>query len=177
MAATRGSGTLIIIGGHEDKDDDPLILKEVVRRVGDGKLVVATVASEGPDALWEDYHRVVRRLGVKHLYRLDVESREDAFSDRKRDILDDADAVFFTGGDQLKITTLIGATPLCERLREIYATGGTICGTSAGASVMSDTMLVGGGGDGSARIGQTVRMAPGLALVSDVLIDQHFAER
>jgi cyanophycinase len=171
-------GTLVIIGGHENKDDDPLILREVVRRVGDGKLVVATVASELPDEMWEDYERVFRRLGVKHLYKLDVESREEAFSDRKVQILADADAVFFTGGDQLKITTLLGASPLCERLREIYHDeGGMICGTSAGASVMSDTMLVGGGDDGSARIGRTVRMAPGLALVSDVLIDQHFAER
>src|SRR4051812_22510673 len=164
MARER-SGTLIIIGGHENKDDDPLILKEVVRHVGDGKLVVATVASEVPEQLWEDYERVFRRLGVKHLYKLDVESREDAFSERKREILSDTDAVFFTGGDQLKITSLLGATPICERLREIYARGGTICGTSAGASVMCDTMVVGGGHDGSARIGETVRMAPGLALV------------
>lgn len=176
---SRGrTGTLIIIGGHENKDDDPLILKEVVRRVDDGKLVVATVASEQPDEMWDDYERIFRRLGVKHLYKLDVESREDACSDRKVQILHDADAVFFTGGDQLKITTLLGASPICERLREIYHGGGTICGTSAGASVMSDTMLVGGGGDdGSARVGHTVRMAPGLALMSDVLIDQHFAER
>jgi cyanophycinase len=175
---SRGrTGTLIIIGGHENKDDDPLILKEVVRRVDGGKLVVATVASERPAEMWEDYERVFRRLGVKHLYKLDVESREDACSDRKRQILDDAAAVFFTGGDQLRITTLLGASPICERLREIYHDGGTICGTSAGASVLSDTMLVGGGGDGSARIGRTVRMAPGLSLVSDVLIDQHFAER
>jgi cyanophycinase len=175
---SRGrTGTLVIIGGHENKDDDPLILKEVVRRVDDGKLVVATVASAAPEEMWEDYERVFRRLGVKHLYKLDVESREDAFSDRKVQILADADAVFFTGGDQLKITTLLGASPVCERLREIYREGGMICGTSAGASVMTDTMLVGGGDDGSPRIGRTVRMAPGLALVSDVLIDQHFAER
>jgi cyanophycinase len=173
----RRTGTLIIIGGHENKDDDPLILREVVRRVGAGKLVVATVASSVPEKMWEDYERVFRRLGVKHLYRLDVETRDDAFSERKRQILANADAVFFTGGDQLKITTLLGASPLCERLREIYHGGGIICGTSAGASVMSDTMLVGGGDDGSARIGRTVRMAPGLALVSDILIDQHFAER
>jgi cyanophycinase len=175
---SRGrTGTLVIIGGHEDRDDDPLILKEVVRRVGGGKLVVATVASDMPERMWESYERVFRRLGVRHLYKLDVESREDAFSERKRQILADADAVFFTGGDQLRITTLLGASPLCDRLREIYHAGGTLCGTSAGASVMSDTMLVGGGGNGSARIGDTVRMAPGLALVSDILIDQHFAER
>lgn len=173
----RRTGTLIIIGGHEDKDENPLILKEVVRRVGSGKLVVATVASEQPEALWDGYERVFRRLGVKHLYRLDVESREDAASPRKRAILDDADGVFFTGGDQLKITMLFGGTEICERLRQIHSAGGVLCGTSAGASVMSDTMLVAGGGDSSARIGDTVRMAPGLGLITDVLIDQHFAER
>jgi cyanophycinase len=171
------TGTLIIIGGHEDKEDDALILREVVRRVGNGKLVVATVASEVPEELWDTYERVFRRLGIKHLYKLDVESREDACSDRKRQILADADGVFFTGGDQLKITMLLGASVVCERLREIYHNGGIIAGTSAGASVMSDTMLVGGGYNGSARIGETVHMAPGLGLVSDILIDQHFAER
>jgi cyanophycinase len=176
MSRSR-TGTLVIIGGHENKAHDPLILKEIVRQVDGGKLVVATVASELPAEIWDDYQRVFRRLGVKHLYKLDVESREDACSDRKVQILADASAVFFTGGDQLKITTLLGASPICDRLREIYHEGGTICGTSAGASVMSDTMLVGGGEEGSARIGRTVRMAPGLALVSDVLIDQHFAER
>jgi cyanophycinase len=171
------TGTLIIIGGHEDKDDDPLILKEVVRRIGSGKLVVATVASQLPERMWEEYERVFRRLGVKHLYRLDVLSHEDACSERKRRILDDADGVFFTGGDQLKITSLIGASPVCERLRDIYHGGGLVCGTSAGASVMSDTMLVGGGSDESARIGASVRMAPGLGLMKEILIDQHFAER
>ena len=175
---TRGrTGTLIIIGGHEDKGDDPLILKEVVRRVGNGKLVVATVASSLPDEMWEEYERVFRRLGIKHLYRLDLDSHEDAFSDRKRKLLEDADGVFFTGGDQLKITSLIGASPICERLRELYHSGGLVCGTSAGASVMSDTMLVGGGSDGSTRIGESVRMAPGLGLAKEILIDQHFAER
>jgi cyanophycinase len=176
MARAR-TGTLIIIGGHEDKDDEPIILQELVRRVGSGKLVVATVASAVPEELWDTYERVFRRLGVKHLYKLDVEDREDAFSERKQQILKDADGIFFTGGDQLKITMLLGASPLCERLREIYQEGGIIAGTSAGASVMSDTMLVSGGQNGSARIGQTVRMAPGLGLISDVLIDQHFAER
>ncbi|MDB4917131.1 MAG: cyanophycinase, partial [Gemmatimonadetes bacterium] len=158
MARGR-TGTLIIIGGHENKDDNPLILKEVSRRVGEGKLVVATVASEVPDSLWEDYERIFRRIGVRHLYKLDIESREDAFSEQKRRILDDAAAVFFTGGDQLKITMLLGGSPLCERVHDIYRSGGVICGTSAGASVMSETMIVGGGNEGSARIGNTVRMA------------------
>lgn len=171
------SGTLIIVGGHENKDEDPLILKEVARHVGDGKLVVATVASDLPNEMWDDDQRIFRRLGVRHLHKRHVETREDAAGESKRKILDDATGVFFTGGDQPKITSLLGASPLCERLDEIYSDGGLIAGTSAGASVMSDTMLVGGGGNGSARIGDTVRMAPGLSLINEVLIDQHFAER
>lgn len=176
MRASR-SGALVIIGGHENKDDDPLILKEVVRRIGDGKLVVATVATTLPEESWDDYERVFRRLGIRHLFRLDVQSRADAYAERKCRILDDATGVFFTGGDQLKITMLLGASPICERIHEIHASGGVVCGTSAGASVLSDTMLVGGASTTSARIGHAVRMAPGLALISDVLIDQHFAER
>src|SRR5215216_4369603 len=104
MAASK-LGKLIIIGGHEDKEDKKLILKCVADEVGSGKLVVATVASENPDALWETYEPVFRRLGVRHVWHLDIQSREEAKSDRAKRILHDADAVFFTGGDQLKITS------------------------------------------------------------------------
>jgi cyanophycinase len=92
-------------------------------------------------------------------------------------VLDGADAVFFTGGDQLKITSQIGDTPVFERLREIHRAGGLIAGTSAGASVMCETMLVSGDGDDSPSVRDTVQMAPGLGLFRGVIIDQHFAER
>jgi cyanophycinase len=85
-------------------------------------------------------------------------------------------AVFFSGGDQLRITSQIGDTPIDERVHEIYETGGVIAGTSAGASVMSDTMMVKGPNAASFRIGH-IRMAPGLGLLPNVIIDQHFAER
>jgi cyanophycinase len=171
------SPTLIIIGGHEDKEDERLILRDLVRRIGDGKLVVATVASREPEEMWETYERVFGRLGVKDLHHLNLDSREDACREKNARALDDAAGVFFTGGDQLKITMLLGGTEIARRIRAIYEDGGVIAGTSAGASVLSDTMIVGGGTGSSARIGQTVRMAPGLGLIGDVLIDQHFAER
>ena len=84
--------------------------------------------------------------------------------------------VFFTGGDQLRISSQIGDTPVERRVRDIHAAGGVIAGTSAGASVMSDTMLVRGSSAESHRIGD-LHMAPGLGLIHDVIIDQHFAER
>ncbi len=174
----RSLGTLIIIGGHEDKEGDKLILREVARHVGDGKLVVATVASQLPEQMWEDYEKIFRRLGVRHVWHLDIRSREDGKSDRAQRVLEGATAVFFTGGDQLKITSQLGDTPVYQRLVEIYTEqGGLIAGTSAGASMMSETMVVSGGASGSPKVGETVRMAPGVGLFRGSVIDQHFAER
>jgi cyanophycinase len=171
------SGTLLVIGGHEDREHEQIILRELVARVGAGTLVVATVASEEPAQMWEQYQRVFRRLGISHLFRLDIESRQDAQSARKLKLLDRAAGVFFTGGDQVKLMTLLGDSPIRDRLHELYANGGVIAGTSAGASALSDTMVVGGGDKTSARIGGTVELSSGLGLLTDVLIDQHFAER
>jgi cyanophycinase len=170
-------GRLLIIGGHEDKDGERLILRAVADHVGGGKLVVATAASQLPQRMWDEYERVFRALGVRHLYKLEIEKREDAKSAQKIRILDDADAVFFTGGDQLKITSQIGDTPIFERVHDIYRAGGMIAGTSAGASVVCETMMVGGDGNGSHRLGEGLRMSPGLGLFPGVIVDQHFAER
>jgi cyanophycinase len=175
--STVGHGTAIAIGGHEDKKGEKRILHEVAERVGGGRLVVATVASSEPEEMWETYEPLFRNMGVRHVHHLDVRSREDALHDKCIRVLDNASVVFITGGDQLKVTSQIGDTPCYERIREIYEAGGTIAGTSAGASVMSETMMVSGDGDASHRIGDELRMAPGLGIVSGVLIDQHFAER
>jgi cyanophycinase len=172
-----GHGTAIAIGGHEDKKEEKRILREVASRVGSGRLVVTTIASSEPEEMWATYEPLFRNLGVRHVHHLDVRTREDALEDKHIRVLDDATVVFFTGGDQLKVTSQIGDTPCYERIREIYESGGTIAGTSAGASVMSETMMVGGDGDSSLRLGDELRMAPGLGIVSGVLIDQHFAER
>src|SRR5690606_11882755 len=94
----------------------------------------------------------------------------------KLEILRDATGVFFTGGDQLRITSQIGDTPIEHRIREIYDAGGVIAGTSAGASAMCGTMLVRGRRRDSQRP-DNLRMAPGLGFIRGVIIDQHFAER
>jgi cyanophycinase len=174
----RADRTLIIIGGKEDRSADKVILGEVARRIGSGKLVVSTVAiPSDPDGLFEEYEKAFRALGVKHLYKLEINDREEATSESKLRILDDATGVFFTGGDQMKITSQIGDTLIFRRLQEIYEEGGLIAGTSAGAAVMSETMLVTGGDEDSHVIGGSLRMAPGLGLIGDVIIDQHFMER
>jgi cyanophycinase len=169
-------GPLIIIGGHEDKDGDALILREVARRLGRGKLVVATVASHEPAGYFDAYRQAFGRLGCDGVVELYVSERSESLTDKALATLDEAAGVFFTGGDQLRIASQIGDTPIERRIREIHAAGGVIAGTSAGASVMSETMLAKGPSGGSYRIGD-LHMAPGLGLLRNVIIDQHFAER
>ncbi len=169
-------GPLIVIGGHEDKQGDRLILKEIAQYLNGGKLVIATVASHEPEGYFDAYKAAFSDLGVTNLVELYVNEREETRSDSVRALLLDAQGVFFTGGDQLRISSQIGDTPVEDMVRVIHQRGGVIAGTSAGASVMSETMLVRGASGESHRIGN-LNMAPGLGLIRDVIIDQHFAER
>ncbi|HEX8375968.1 MAG TPA: cyanophycinase [Geminicoccaceae bacterium] len=169
-------GPLIIIGGHEDREGERVVLREVARRLNGGRLVVATVASHEPEGYFEIYQRAFADLGVTDMAELYVHDRAETLDGKLARVLDGAAGVFFTGGDQLRISSQIGDTPVERRVREIHEAGGVVAGTSAGASVMSDTMLVKGSSGESHRIGD-LHMAPGLGLVRDVIIDQHFAER
>ena len=169
-------GPLVIIGGHEDKDGDREILTEVARSLNGGRLVVATVASHEPEGYFEGYQKAFAAIGVTDLVELYVKERSETASPETIALFDGAAGVFFSGGDQLRISSQLGDTPVEKRVREIHEAGGVIAGTSAGASAMSDTMLVKGSSAESHRIGD-LHLAPGLGLVRDVIIDQHFAER
>lgn len=170
------SGPLLIIGGHEDKENDRVILSELARLLGGGRLVIATVASKEPDGYFEAYREAFEALGVTDLVELYVHERSDSSSREAVEKLEGAAGVFFTGGDQLRISSQIGDTPVERRILDLHRKGGVIAGTSAGASVMSETMLVKGPSAESYRIGE-LHMAPGLGLMRHVIIDQHFAER
>ena len=169
-------GPLIVIGGHEDKDGERVILRAVAERMRGGKLVLATIASRQPEGYLESYQKAFADLGVTELVELYVNDRGETHDTEKLSVFDGAAGVFFSGGDQLRIASQIGDTPIERRVREIHRAGGVVAGTSAGASVMSETMLIGGTSSESHRIGD-LNMAPGLGLIRDAIIDQHFAER
>ena len=173
----RPKGNLLIIGGRENKEGHRAILEDVAKRANGGALVIATMASEEPDEQFEEYRKVFTELGVKQVRQLDVRRREELLENPRLELMDKTKVVFFAGGDQLKITSRFGGTPLCAAVRDLYERGGTIAGTSSGASAMSETMMVSGSGDESAEGTDTIRMAPGLAFIPSVIIDQHFAER
>jgi cyanophycinase len=170
-------GKLIIIGGHEDKVGDETILKEVVNTIKkDGRLVIATVASTKAQEVGTEYTALFKELGVKNVAVLNIEIREEAFDEARVKLIDEADAVFFTGGDQLRITSQVGDTPIYRGMHALYKRGGLIAGTSAGAAVMPHTMLISGPSDESSRM-SAIEMAPGFAFIENVVIDSHFAER
>jgi cyanophycinase len=172
----KSPGPLIVIGGGEDKEGERVILREVAKHLDGGKLVLATVASHQPEGYFETYQTAFADLGISDLVELYVKDRAETLDPDKLRALDGAAGVFFSGGDQLRISSQIGDTPIEQRVREIHQAGGLIAGTSAGASMMSETMLVKGTSGESHKIGD-LHMAPGLGLVRDVIIDQHFAER
>lgn len=170
-------GRLILIGGAEDREDDMVILREVASRARGGRLAVVTAASAEPDEMWKLYRKVFSGLGVKDVVHVAVDTRDDAYDAARLKVLDAAQVVFFTGGDQVRITAQLGGAPMCDRIRAVYERGGTLAGTSAGTSCMSETMLVAGGGEQSHKVGNGLQMAPGLGFLTNVIIDQHFAER
>ena len=104
------TGTQMMIGGNEDKIAERTILRELARRVGDRRLVVATLASEEPDYQWTTYSQIFHELGLTDVRHLAAETREEAADITKLDLIDEYTCVFFTGGDQLKITTKLGGT-------------------------------------------------------------------
>lgn len=170
------SGPLFAIGGHENKDSKRDILSAVAKHLAGGRLVIATIASHDPDGYFEEYCEAFGALGVTDLTELYVSERAEAIDRTVGSALADAAGVFFAGGDQLRIVSQIGDTPIEEMVRDIHRRGGVIAGTSAGASAQGETMLVTGSGSESYRIGD-LHLAPGLGLIPDVIIDQHFAER
>lgn len=169
---------LIIIGGAEDKTGASNILEYITHCCGkeSADIVIVTTATGRSEQVYDTYHRVFKKFGVKKLSMLDIRNRQEADTDEKVNQISDATCIFFTGGDQLRITSILGGTKIHEALEKACEKGVIIAGTSAGAAAMSSTMIIGGNGNDPARK-CSLNMAPGLALIEGAIIDQHFHQR
>jgi len=169
-------GRLLIIGGAEDRCCGAGILERFAAMCGGprARIVVITTATGRPDRAIADYERVFRKLGVRQVRELPVSGRADADSQRAAAALDRATGVFLCGGDQARLQTLVGSRTN-EQLQRRLAEGLVVAGTSAGATALGTTMILGGTGSDVATA--AVRTAPGLGLMPRMLIDMHFAER
>lgn len=173
----KSKGQLMIIGGAERRNGGESILETVAQAAIKAKkpLAIITVATYSPEGM-EEYIDRFRDLGVKEVEMLDIRAREDAFDEDKVRKCREAAVIFFTGGDQLRITSQLGDSPMFQCMMENYEAGAMIAGTSAGAAAMPQTMIIGGPGDESNRI-SALAMAPGLGFLVDAVVDSHFAER
>lgn len=171
-------GKLVIIGGAEDKEADCVILRRFVELAGgkDAVIGVITTATEYPGEAGDQYRLLFLDLGAKQVEILFIVKRDDASDPRILDQLALCSGIFFTGGDQLRITSILGGSKIDEAIRQAYRRGVVIAGTSAGASVMSNTMIVEGDDVDTAKK-CTLNMAHGMGLLEEVVIDQHFAQR
>jgi len=168
----------VIIGGAEDRQNGKQVLRRFTELTqGNGPLYVLTAATEDPKKAWKTYERGFRDLGVWHVEPLDVERREDANDEQVFRKVFKAGGVFMTGGDQVKLLSVLSGTRLCEAMRQAYIDNGAcIAGTSAGASALSEHML-GHMPSGENPLASDVRLVVGLGFVLNAVIDQHFSER
>jgi cyanophycinase len=178
MQLTEAKGKLVVVGGAEDTEGDCLILKEFLKlaKGARARVVVMTVATDKPQDVGDEYVSAFKRLGVDDVKQVDVSTREDATDGDAIKLIEKATGLYFTGGDQLHITSLLGGTEMQRVMYERYERGLVIAGTSAGAAMMGNSMILGGGGDESPRM-EGVEIGPGMDLVIGAIIDTHFSER
>lgn len=178
MPLTENRGQLVIIGGAEDRKGECTILRDFVRRAGgnQARIVIMTVATELPKEVGDDYIDVFERVGVEDVRVVDTEDREAASDESALNAIEKATGVFFTGGNQARITNILKDTEIDKVLHKRLSEGMAIAGTSAGAAMMPDMMIVEGDSETNPRI-EIVEMEPGMGFLPGVVIDQHFAQR
>lgn len=176
--ARRGAGRIIAIGGAEDRTGEREILRRVIEMATSAAPVVGvvTTASGYPDDVFASYEAVFGDLGAGSVHHFDIRDREGARDPGVITQVEACDVVFMSGGDQLRLTNLLGGSPVLQAMRRANARGALIAGTSAGAACMSATMIYDGQAADALRKG-AVKMTAGLAFVDGVVIDSHFLER
>jgi cyanophycinase len=171
-------GTVIIIGGAEDKIRDRIILNRFVALAGGENavvVVISTASSLGHEA-GERYRQIFTDLGVGTVRPLHAMTRAQANDEAFTRAVRDATGVFLTGGNQLRLSSTIGGTRLAEAILERFRHGAVIAGTSAGASAMSSHMIA-FGASGATPKHRMAAIAAGLGVLSGVIVDQHFQQR
>lgn len=172
-------GHLLVIGGAEDKYNERRILKKFLKLAGgkNAEVLILPVASDYPEFAADVYTQAFRNLGIANPRVLRATSRQDIVQADIEKLLDGVTGVFITGGDQMRLVSLLGGTKLAEKLRVLVReTPIVLAGTSAGAAGMSASMIVRGESTSHPHK-NSVKLSPGLGFLKNIIIDQHFTER
>ncbi len=170
-------GYIVPIGGAEDRSADSAVLQRFVEICGgEGcRIAIIPTASQLPDT-GSTYQKIFAELGADRPKSLPLFRREDAENQEWLGVLQRADGVFITGGNQLRLSTILGGTSTAAMVRERNLQGLHVAGTSAGAAILSEHMIA-YGKEGSTPRGESVALAPGFGVIGEVIVDQHFRQR
>ena len=178
--ATDGgpAGAVMAIGGAEDKLGERVILSRFVELAGgrEAKIAVISTASSLGDAATDLYRHIFSRLGVTTILGLRPETREEANHPDTVAALQNATGIFMTGGNQLRLSLVIGGTRLGAAMLEAHGRGVVVAGTSAGASAVATHMMA-FGSSGATPKHRMAHVSVGLGLLVNVVVDQHFEQR
>lgn len=176
-AVVQRTGQLVIIGGAEDRVGGAVILRRFRDLCGgeNARIAVLGTATRIPIEVGHDYTEAFRAIGVQEVVFLPLASRYEANAAETIKILDGVDGVFFTGGDQQRIAAIVGGSCVGFWLHQKFEQGLVIAGTSAGAAMMSTTMIL--GGSSTTPSTSAVALGAGLGFLPGVVIDMHFSER
>jgi cyanophycinase len=171
-------GSILAVGGAEDKVKKRGILQRFVKEAGGkrARIAILPTASSIPDERATFYETVFAGLGAGAAYHVPIATRRDAQAAAHAEMIASSSGVFLTGGDQARLVAVLSETRAFEAIRETLVGGGVVAGTSAGASAFSSTMIV-GGPTGLALRKDGVKLAPGLGVITRLIIDQHFSQR
>lgn len=178
IAPPAGAGPVMLIGGAEDKVRDKVLLARFAKAAGgkDGRVVVISTASSLGELATERYRELFSGLGLDRVDGLRPEQRAEADDPSAARALAGATGVFLTGGNQLRLSSVVAGTRLADAIHLAHDRGAVVAGTSAGASAMASHMMAFGRAGESPR-NRMAQMAAGLGLLSGVVVDQHFSER
>jgi cyanophycinase len=170
-------GWIVPVGGNEEKTGDAGILRRFVELAGGdvARVAILPTASNRADT-GQRYELLFRALGARRADVLPFAERGDATNEDWLRTLEAATGIFLTGGNQLRISTILGGTPVAKAIRRRNARGVVVGGTSAGAAILSEHMIAFGEEGSTPRAGSAT-LAPGFGLTNRVVIDQHFRQR
>jgi len=174
----RALGSLFLIGGAEDKSGKGVVLRRFMELCGGESASIGVLGTASANGQYsaDAYVDLFRRMGAKDAFAMPIASRSDAYNPKYIRFMQQLSGAFFTGGNQLALTSAIGGTSLSQALFDMYARGGVVAGTSAGASAVCRHMIMAGKTGTAPRKGM-VSIAAGLGLLKNVIIDQHFSAR
>ena len=187
----RPKGKLLIIGGAEDKVGEPPdikeqmkeftryeILSELLPHEKDRKIEIITTGSEVQDEVKKTYQKVFHEIGFSNLGFIPIKERIEAHKKNYLTRVEEAAVIFFTGGDQFRLSTILGGTPIVDIIKRRYLEEHNfiVAGTSAGAMVMSSVMITSGDLT-EALIYRNLTTSSGLGFLPSCIIDTHFIKR